>query len=511
MNRVTQTGMKNIFFSMCGVALLGASVTAKEPKNPNIVFILADDLGYGDVSALNKESKINTANLDRLAQQGVIFTDAHSSSAVCTPTRYGILTGRYNWRSTMKKGVLNGYSPALIAPERRTIATVLTDKGYQTACIGKWHLGWDWNNIEQGKDNVNYSKPIKNGPTTRGFDYFYGFSGSLDMDPYVYVENDRPTALPDRITQNKGMKMWRKGPTASDFDHEQTLPNLVNRAEKYIEAKSKDTTPFFLYLALPAPHTPILPIKEFQGKSGLNPYGDFVLMVDAMVGRVMAALDKAGISNNTILVFTSDNGCSPSANFEELKAKGHNPSSIFRGHKADLFDGGHRIPCLVRWPAKVKPHTVAQTICLTDFFATLSEITGYQLRDNEGEDSYNILPLLLKIRPQKAIREATVHHSIDGDFTIRKGDWKLLFSAGSGGWSPPKSTDKNIKLLPPYQLYNMKSDPGETKNLCDKYTAVVHELKTLMLKYINDGRSTPGAPQKNDGVEIILAGQNKAI
>ena len=493
-----------VFLSLFGVAIASMPAIAKEHKNPNIIFILADDLGYGDVSALNEQSKIHTANIDRLAQQGVVFTDAHSSSAVCTPTRYGILTGRYNWRSTLKSGVLMGYSQALIPHDRKTIAAVLKEENYQTACIGKWHLGWEWNNIEKGKDSINYSKPIKNGPTTLGFDYFYGISGSLDMDPYVYVENDMPTALPNRITQSSGMKTWRKGPTASDFDHEQTLPNIINRAEKYIETKSKDKQPFFLYLALPAPHTPILPIKEFQGKSGLNPYGDFVLMVDAMVGKVMESIDKTGISDNTILVFASDNGCSPSANFAELKAKGHNPSYIYRGHKADLFDGGHRIPCIVSWPAKVKPHQVDQTICLNDFFSTFSSVTGYRVKDNEGEDSYNILPLLLKTNPQKDIREATVHHSIDGKFTIRKGDWKLLFSAGSGGWSSPKPNEKNYKLLPPLQLYNMKTDPGEIKNLCDVYPDVVKALKSLMIKYINDGRSTPGIPQKNDGKEIVL-------
>jgi len=493
-----------IFLSLCGVVLLGTSAEAKEDKKPNIIFILTDDLGYGDVSALNENSKIQTVNIDRLAKQGVVFTDAHSSSAVCSPTRYGILTGRYNWRSTLKKGVLSGYSPALIPNHRKTIAAILKNESYQTACMGKWHLGWEWNNIEKGKDSIDYNKPIKNGPTTLGFDYFYGFSGSLDMDPYVYVENDRPTALPNRLTQSSGMKMWRKGPTASDFEHEQTLPNLVGRAQKYIEEKSKERNPFFLYLALPAPHTPILPVKEFQGKSGLNPYGDFVLMVDAMVGKLITTIDKAGITDNTIVVFTSDNGCSPSADFGELKAKGHNPSYIYRGHKADLFDGGHRIPCIVRWPAKVKPHQVDQTICLTDFFASFSDITGYQLKDNEGEDSYNILPLLVNSTPQKVIREATVHHSINGDFTLRKGEWKLLFSAGSGGWSSPKANEKNYQSLPPLQLYNMKSDPGEMKNLCDEFPEVVKALRNLMIKYINDGRSTPGLPQKNEGKEIVL-------
>ena len=500
---------KDLVLSVFGIASCiptAFSNPADIIKNPNIIFILADDLGYGDVSALNENSKIQTTNIDRLAAQGAVFTDAHSGSAVCTPTRYGILTGRYNWRSTLKKGVLGGYSSPLIPQTRKTIASMLKDGHYNTACIGKWHLGWDWDNIEKGNDSVRFDKPIKNGPTTLGFDYFYGIAGSLDMPPYVYVENDRPTALPNRLTGSEGMAFWRKGPTASDFDHEQTLPNLVGRAEKYITEKSKEKDPFFLYLALTAPHTPILPSKEFQGKSGLNDYGDFVLMVDVMIGKVMAAIDKAGIGNNTILVFTSDNGCSPMANFEELKLKGHNPSYIYRGTKADLFDGGHRIPCVVRWPEKVKPHQVTQTICLTDFMATFATLTNYPLKDNEGEDSFSLLPLLLDKNPEKYSREATVHHSINGNFTIRKGDWKLLLSAGSGGWSYPKpgKDDKVIATLPPYQLYNMKTDPSETKNLCDQYPETVKELKALILKYVNDGRSTPGKTQKNDGEAILL-------
>lgn len=366
---------RGLLLSLGSMAVLsGCAQQPQEQKKPNIVFIFADDMGYGDVSAFNENSKIQTTNIDRIANEGVAFTDAHSSSSVSTPSRYSLLTGRYNWRSDLKSGVLMGYNKALIAPDRRTIASVLRDQGYQTACIGKWHLGWDWNNIEAGKDSVDFSKPITNGPTTRGFDYFYGIIASLDMAPYVYVENDMPTALPDRETVNDGMKYWRKGPTASDFDHEQTLPNFINRAVDYIHDKSKDDKPFYLYLPLPAPHTPILPIKEYQGKSGLNPYGDFVLMVDDMVGKVMNALKEAGVDDNTILVFSTDNGCSPQAKFDELQEKGHYPSYIYRGHKADLFDGGHRIPCAVRWPAKIKPHTVNQTVCLTDFFATFATI-----------------------------------------------------------------------------------------------------------------------------------------
>ena len=496
---------RGLLLSLGSMAVLsGCAQQPQEQKKPNIVFIFADDMGYGDVSALNENSKIQTTNIDRIASEGVTFTDAHSSSSVSTPSRYSLLTGRYNWRSDLKSGVLMGYNKVLISPDRRTIASVLRDQGYQTACIGKWHLGWDWNNIEAGKDSVDFSKPITNGPTTRGFDYFYGIIASLDMAPYVYVENDMPTALPDRETVNDGMKYWRKGPTASDFDHEQTLPNFINRAVDYIHDKSKEDKPFYLYLPLPAPHTPILPIKEYQGKSGLNPYGDFVLMVDDMVGKVMKALKEAGVEDNTIIVFSTDNGCSPQAKFDELQAKGHYPSYIYRGHKADLFDGGHRIPCVVRWPARVKPHVVDQTVCLTDFFATFAAVADYQLRDSEGEDSYNILPLLLNEKEGEVIREATVHHSINGDFTIRKGEWKLLLSPGSGGWSFPKpgTDDEVIKTLPSVQLYNMQSDPAEKNNVYAEHPEVVKELKDLMIKYVKEGRSTPGTPQKNDGPEV---------
>ena len=482
-------------FVLAGVLMGTMSLYAQ--KAPNIIFILADDMGYGDVAALNENCKIKTPNLDRIAHQGTVFTDAHSSSSVSTPTRYGILTGRYNWRSNLKKGVLNGYSKALIPDKRTTMADLLKRTGYQTACIGKWHLGWNWNNIENGVEKVDFSKPITHGPTTLGFDYFYGFCGSLDMPPYVYVENNMPTTSDVReIEAGTGFGFWRKGAVGSDFSHEDCLPNLTRRVVKYIGEKSKEEQPFFLYFPLPAPHTPILPVKEFQGKSGLNAYGDFVMMVDWVVGEVAKAMNENGIAENTILVFTTDNGCSPQAKFPELEAKGHYPSYVYRGHKADLFDGGHRIPCLVQWPEKMGPHVVNQTVCLTDFMATFAALTGQKLADNEGEDSYNILPLLLKDNYKKTIREATVHHSIDGSFTIRKGDWKLLLAPGSGGWSDPKpGKDQG---LPAVQLYDMKVDPGEKNNVYAENPKVVKELTTLMKSYILNGRSTPGKPQKNE-------------
>lgn len=473
----------------------------EDRKQPNIVFILADDMGYGDVSYFDNNSKLKTENLDRMAQEGVVFTDAHSSSSVSTPPRYGILTGRYNWRSTLKDNVLYGYDKALIPADRETMASMLRKQGYTTAGIGKWHLGWDWNNIDAGKDKVDFSKPVENGPTTRGFDYFYGFCGSLDMAPYVYIENDMPTSLPDRETVNEGKySWWRKGPTGADFVHEEVLPNLVDRACNYIKEKAKADQPYFLYLPLPAPHTPILPTEEFRGKSGIGEYGDFVLMVDAMVGKVLQAVKESGEDGNTIVVFTTDNGCSPAAGIKEMEAQGYRPNSIYRGHKADLFDGGHRIPCILRWPEGTKPHEVRQTVCLTDFYATFAAINGYKLMDSEGEDSYNLLPAIVSETEIDPIREATVHHSIDGQFTIRQGDWKLLLSASSGGWSAPTPTDTlALDSLPPIQLYNMKDDPSETTNVEAEHPEIVSRLRALMAKYVREGRSTPGAPQKNDG------------
>lgn len=494
---------------LCGVSHVQAQ------KKPNIVFILADDLGYGDVSCLNENGKVPTPQIDNIAKEGVVFTDAHSSSAVCTPTRYGILTGRYNWRSTLKSGVLGGYSEALIPHSRTTMATMLKEAGYQTACVGKWHLGWTWAGMEKGNKNIDYSKSISNGPNTLGFDYFFGIPASLDMDPYVYVENDTPTTVPNRETKGKNIKLgdpgydgefWRKGPTGSDFHHEEVLPKLIGKSVDYIKTSVNKENPYFLYLALPAPHTPSLPSEKFRGKSGINTYADYVMMVDDEVGKVIKAITESGEEDNTIVVFTSDNGCSPAADFETLLAHGHNPSYIFRGNKADLFDGGHRIPCIVRWPARFKTHQVDQTICLTDFMATFASVTGYQLRDNQGEDSFNLLPLLNAENSENYKREATVSHSINGSFTIRKGDWKLLLSPSSGGWSYPRpgKDDAVIKTLPEYQLYNLKSDPGETKNRYLEYPVIVENLKNLLQKYIDDGRSTSGKPQQNDGEKVSL-------
>lgn len=491
--------------------LFTACANTETSEKPNIVFILADDMGYGDVSAFNENCGLTTRNIDEMASNGVMFTNAHTPSSVSTPTRYGILTGRYNWRSTLKESVLEGYSRPLIPQTRETMASMLKSEGYTTACIGKWHLGWNWGTKEGHEkpgvrdllpEDVDFTKPISNGPTTLGFDYFYGFCGSLDMPPYVYVENDRPTTTNiGKVKKGNHPGFWRVGTCAEDFSHNDCLPNITRRAIKYIIEHKESSKPFFLYLPLPAPHTPILPTKEFKGKTGLNDYGDFVLMVDDVVGQVRKALRDNGLSENTVLVFTTDNGCSPSARIPELKEKGHSPNYIWRGTKADLYDGGHRIPTIVEWKNSGKGKC-DQLVCLTDFYATFADIVGHKLSDDEAEDSYNILLLLKDPSTKNDVREGIVHHSFLGEFAVRKGDWKLLCTPSSGGWSFPKpgKDDDLIVQLPSIQLYNMKDDPSETTNLVSEYPEVVKELKETLLEYIKNGRSTPGKPQKNDTV-----------
>lgn len=479
-------------------------------KKPNVILILADDLGYGDVSAFNKNAAFITTNINELAKQGMSFTDAHTSAAVCSPTRYGIMTGRYNWRSILKYGGLKGYSKPIINNESTTIAELFKENGYNTAMIGKWHLGWDWQfvgnpNIENNDieaPEIDFSQPIQNGPNANGFDYFYGLGASLSSPPYVYVENNRPTSIPKDSSVNYDEKaFWRNGPIAPDFNHVDVLPNLANKTVDYIKNQTKGKKPFFLYCALTAPHAPIIPTTEFIGKSKTNAYGDFVLMVDHVVGQIMDAVHKDESLKNTLVIFTSDNGQSPRADFrnEELPKAAHNGSYIFRGKKFDIYEGGHRVPFIVSWPGKIKDGSVSnETICTVDLMATASELVGVELPDTVGEDSYSILPVFMKKNYNTPLREATVHHSNDGRFAIRKEEWKLILWPGSGGWTFPV-TEKDMEGLPEFQLYNLKEDPSEKNNLVLKHPKKVRELKSLLEKYIVEGRSTPGSKQKNDG------------
>ena len=475
--------------------------------------ILADDLGYGDVKVLNPAGQIATPHLDKLAAAGLAFTDAHSPSAVCTPTRYGLLTGRYCWRTKLQSGVLGGLSPPLIEPGRLNLARLLKRQGYHTACVGKWHLGLGWELKPGGKvtelgiesreqvGSVDYAKPFAGGPLALGFDDYFGISASLDMVPYTFLEGDR-AAKPPTEDRDFAMMLGRQpgrtrlGPAAPGFDAADVLPELTKRAVTHIDNwAARDRKPFFLYLPLASPHTPILPTKEWQGKSGLNPYADFVMQTDAAVGSVLAVLDKHGLAENTLVIFTSDNGCSPQAKFPELRAKGHDPSAGFRGHKADIYEGGHRIPFLVRWPAKVKPGRSDRLVCLTDFFRTCAEVAGVTVPDDAGEDSYSFASAWTGRGSME--REDVVHHSVNGSFAVRRGKWKLCLCPGSGGWSAPRPGKDDATKLPPVQLYDLSADPAEKVNLHEKHPEVVAELTKLLEKQVADGRSTPGKPQTN--------------
>lgn len=489
-----------LIFSMSMITLSMSCTQESVKKPPNIIYILADDLGYGDVSAMNPDAAWQTKNIDQIAKEGMRFTDAHTGSAVCTPTRYGVLTGRYSWRTHLKQGVLWSWDAPLIQEGETTVGNLLQKEGYSTACVGKWHLGLGWQFHPEGVDSADFSKPVTGGPATLGFDYSFVIAASLDIPPYVYIENDLPTMVPVKYTLDTSeYGWWRKGLTGDDFVHEEVLPVLTKKAVAFIDnhMASEAEKPFFLYFPLPAPHTPILPTDEFKGKSGTNPYGDFVLQVDHTVGQILKALESHGISEETLIIFTSDNGCSPQANYEELAKYGHNPSYLFRGHKADIYEGGHRVPFMARWPGKIKAGTEnSQVICLTDLLATVADITDATMSSSEGADSYSLLPALLG-ESEQSVREATVHHSVNGSFAIRKGPWKLILCPGSGGWSDPKPNSPGIDALPPFQLYNLEKDMGETKNLVEQYPEIVEELSLLLRKYIEEGRSTPGPTLEN--------------
>ena len=466
---------------------------------------MADDLGIGDVSPTNPDCKIKTPSLQTMADEGITFLDAHSPSAVCTPTRYGVLTGRYNWRSRLARGVLGGTSRHLIPAERPTVAHMLRKSGYHTQMIGKWHLGWDWAKVS-GTDGkkIDFSQPVKNGPDINGFDGYYGHCGSLDMAPYVWVDTGKPTAIPQReegVTKKQDPYGWyRKGPISPDFKIDDVLPHLFEKSIDYINeraAAAKEGKPFFLYLPLPAPHTPIVPVPPFKNASGMNPYADFVMQVDHHMGELFAAVKAAGIDDNTIIFFTSDNGCSPEANFEVLKNHGHDPSAGFRGHKADIYEGGHRVPFIVRWPTEIKAGQTTNAItCLTDLYSTLRELTGQAAEDLGGEDSFSLLPIF-KGEAQNG-RTSLVSHSIGGSFSIRQGDWKLCLSAGSGGWSAPREPVAKKNGLPSMQLFNLRSDRGEQTNLVEDNPQQVERLLQLLSKEVENGRCTPGNPVAND-------------
>ncbi len=478
--------------------LLGTKAFAQKP---NIVYILADDLGIGDVSSYNPAGKIQTPSIDQLAKTGVRFTDAHTTSSVCTPTRYSIMTGRYNWRTPLKKGVLHGYDTPLIEAKRETIASFLQKQGYTTGIVGKWHLGWNWGNIEAGEKKVDFTSKVQNGPNAKGFGYSFCIPASLDMPPYAYVENGFCTTIPkDTCIGRTGIQLFRAGISAPDFLPEEVLGKFTEKAITFIENNSKKSQPFFLYLPLAAPHTPVLPIGKFVGKSNVSPYGDFVLMVDDVLKQVVETLKKNGVYENTLIVFASDNGFANSADLKAQLTKGHNPSMTYRGLKTDIFEGGHRVPFIVSWGGRFNKGKVSpQLVSTTDFFRTIAELTATKLDDNVAEDSYSFLSEITGKNTTYAKREAVVHHSSNGFFAIRKDNWKLIMCSHSGGNGQPKETSEEAKTLPAIQLYNLLTDSAETQNVYDKHPEIVKELTILLTKYIKDGRSTKGEIQTNEG------------
>jgi arylsulfatase A-like enzyme len=488
------------------------SVPATGTK-PNIVVLYADDLGYGDVQCYNPErGKLPTPHIDRLASQGMRFTDGHSSSGVCSPSRYALLTGRYHWRSRLQSGIVGLWEKPLIAPDRLTIANLLKDHGYTTAMVGKWHLGWDWP-IPTGKGKLLkgskkqdlpataeqkaawkdiFSQPIPGGPTSIGFDSYFG-TDVPNWPPYCFIENDRTVGIPTEflpVRLFKSNMASLQGPALADWKLEPILPALGDRAGKFIRTAAKKDTPFFLYMPLTAPHTPLAVNPQWKGKSGLGTYGDFVMETDAVVGQVLAAIEKSGEADNTLVVFTSDNGCAPYIGVPEMEKQGHFPSGPLRGYKSDAWEGGHRVPFIVRWPGKVGAGTRCdQLVHQTDLMATFAGILDAQLPVAAGEDSVSLLPLLKG--GNKPVRNHAVSHSVRGLPALRRGPWKLIFGPGSGGWSKGKSPH-------PAQLYKLDDDLGETKNLYAENPDIVAELTALMDEIVRNGRSTPGATQKND-------------
>ncbi|MDG1049229.1 MAG: arylsulfatase [Planctomycetota bacterium] len=479
--------------------------TAPARLRPNVVVVLADDLGIGDISPTSGGCKIKTPNLARMAAGGMTFLDAHSTSAVCTPTRYGLLTGRYNWRSRLSKGVLNGNSGHLIPEERATIGHLMEASGYATAAIGKWHLGLDWSRVGGGAEGaIDYGGPVTNGPDINGFGHYHVLPASLDMAPYVWVDGGKVTGQPDRtegVTRKDDRYGWyREGPVGADFVIEEALPHIVGEACRFIGERApaaREGSPFLLYLPLPSPHTPIVPVPPFKGASGMNPYADFVMQVDHHLGELMGALEAGGVADNTLVIFTSDNGCSPEANFPLLGEHGHDPNGGLRGHKADLYEGGHRVPLIVRWPGVVPPGTTSTALaCLTDIYATLEDVTGERGRTGGGEDGFSWVPVFGGA-PSSG-RRTLVSHSVSGHFAVREGDWKLCLAGGSGGWSAPRENVAKKEGLPPLQLFNLASDPAEQVNLVAEQPARVAQLLGRLERVVRRGRSTEGPVISND-------------
>lgn len=478
-----------IYLSTTAAFLFFLSILASAAESPpNIIFIMADDMGWGDPGCYNRDSKIPTPNIDALAAAGIRFTDAHAPAAVCVPTRYGLLTGCYPFR--MRRG-----PGSLIDKGRLTLGGLLKRKGYTTGCVGKWHLGFD-----SGK-KPDYSKPLRGGPVDRGFDYYFGIPASLDIPPYYYIENDRSLAAPaEKIGDNNSAgwtriqgAFWRAGGVAPGFKHEEVLGRLTRKAVDFLDKQAAAAAkPFFLYFALPAPHTPWLPLEEFRGRSKAAEYGDFTCQVDASVGRVLDKLRALGMEKNTLVIFTSDNG--PVWYDADEKKYGHRSTGHFRGMKGDTWEGGHRMPFIARWPGRVPAGALSEaTICHTDMLATFAAIVGEKLGSGDGLDSFDISAVLFGREQKVPGREALVLQSSGRVLSVRQGEWKLIPQLGSGGFSKPRR-EKPSPGGPVGQLYNLREDPAEVTNLYLQKPKIVEELAGLLGRFRREGRSRPSTP-----------------
>jgi arylsulfatase A len=479
---------------------------------PNIIYILADDLGYGDVGCFNPRSKISTPNMDRLASEGIRFTNMHSPSAVCTPSRYGLMTGRYCWRTSLKEHVLFNYERPLIEPSRLTVASMLKNVGYHTACIGKWHLGLNWAvKSEQEfalfdqplpwpsspppadeEAKIDFSQPVTGGPIELGFDYFFGTSGcSTGQPPYCFIENDRTVGIPSVMKPPAGG--GRSGLMVPDWQDKEADPAFARKAVNYIEERAPGPEPFFLYLAASAPHAPCIEsvVPEFaRNRSAAGPRGDLAWLFDWIVGEVTGAVERSGISDNTLIIVTSDNGAVPGCGG---RTYGHKSNGDWRGYKGATWEGGHREPFIARWPGHVAEGSQTDQLSgLQDFFATAASIVGESLPPDAGEDSMNILPALLGETINGSLRNDLIHHSCLGVFSIRKGDWKLIIDCdNSGDMGRGSHMGHGTGPVPgsPGQLYNMKDDPWEVYNHFAKRSDVVKELTEIVQRYRASGRS----------------------
>jgi arylsulfatase A-like enzyme len=486
--------------------LLSLTLCAADARKPNILIILADDLGYGDIRAYNPtRGKIPTPHLDKLIAEGMRFTDGHSSSGVCSPSRYALLTGRYHWRTRLQSGIVGVFGEPLIAPDRLTVASLAKQHGYRTAAIGKWHLGWDWpipeadrplfrNYKEADKSSPEtnratwakvFDQKISGGPTTRGFDSYFG-TDVPNWPPYCFIENDRTIGIPSVPLPAEFFRNHlasTPGPALPDWKLEAILPALTERACAFITNAARKPEPFLLYLPLTTPHTPLAVNEEWKGKSGLNnAAADLIMETDAAVGKVLAALEASGAAKDTLVLFTSDNGFASYVGVKDLEKQGHFPSGPLRDYKSSVYEGGHRVAFVARWPGQVAAGSKCdQLVHQADIIATVGDILQAKLPTNAAEDSFSFLPLLKG--SSTPTRQNAISCAAAGTPGLRLGSWKYI---------PTQ----------PAQLYDLSSDLGETKNLAAEQPERVAEMKILLEKLIRDGRSTLGEAQKND-VEVV--------